>query len=73
MFRMPTDTNTLDQTIAGRVARRAGKIWTQASLARAKRNARAELRRILQEDIRQQREERERDELARAAASGQTN
>jgi hypothetical protein len=56
--------------MAGRVARGAGRIWTKASLAMAKRNARAELRRALAEDIRQQREERQR-EMARSMTNGQ--
>ena len=76
MFRMPTETIMQNQTIAGRVANRAGRIWTKAHLAMAKRNARAELRRALAEDLRQQRaEDREAQdrekELARSAMPGQ--
>jgi len=70
MFRMTSDISTQNQTITNRVTRRAGRLWTKASLAMAKRNARAELRRALAEDLRLQREERAR-ELERAAASGQ--
>jgi hypothetical protein len=71
MFRMPTDTIMENQTIAGRVANRAGRIWTKANLAMAKRNARAELRQALAEDLRQQRAEDRDKELARAAMQGQ--
>ena len=72
MFRMTPETSTQTQTMANRVAREAGRIWTKASLAMAKRNARAELRRALNEDIRQQREERERERaLTRSAAAGE--
>jgi hypothetical protein len=71
MFRMPTETSTQNRTITGRVASRAGRIWTKANLAMAKRNARAELRRALAEDLQQQRAEDRDKELARAAMSGQ--
>ena len=67
----PTIQNmTQNETLTRRVADRAGKIWTRASLAMAKRNARAELRRILAEDIKQQKAERKQ-ELARSATSSQ--
>jgi hypothetical protein len=70
MFRMTSNSAAENQTLTDRIANRTTKIWTRASLAMAKRNARSELRRILQEDIRQQKAEREQ-ELARSATAAQ--